>query len=176
MLERKLFMTIYRTKKEKNFTIMSNYHLQDNNLSLKDKGLLSYMLSLPDDWNYSLNGLTKINKEGIKSIRSTLKELEKNKYLIRKRLKNEDNKFYYIYDVFEVPYPVLDFQTADNEHTPNGYTKNEYIQKDIQINTNINNTKKEINNNKEANNIVDNKSIDEWDISSFFDINTIDKD
>ena len=156
-------MTIYRTKKEKNFTIMSNYHLQDNNLSLKAKGLLSYMLSLPDDWNYSLNGLTKINKEGIKSIRSTLKELEKNKYLIRKRLKNEDNKFYYIYDVYEVPYPVLDFQTTDNEHTPNGYTQN-----DTQINTKELNIKKQ--------NIKEKDNIDIWDIESIFDINTIKDD
>lgn len=56
-------MSVFRVEKNKNYTVISNYHLRDKNLSLKAKGLLSYMLSLPDNWDYSLEGLVKVNKE-----------------------------------------------------------------------------------------------------------------
>ena len=63
-------MSVFKIEKTKDFTIMSNYHFRDMNLSLKAKGLLSYMLSLPDDWDYSLNGLASVSKEGIKAIKN----------------------------------------------------------------------------------------------------------
>lgn len=64
-------MAVFKIEKNKNYTIMSNYHLRDKNISLKDKGLLSFMLSLPDNWDYSLNGLCAICKEQETAIKST---------------------------------------------------------------------------------------------------------
>lgn len=75
-------MSVFKIEKNKNYTVMSNYHLRDKNLSYKAKGLLSFMLSLPEEWDYSMKGLESISKESIKSIRSILHELEDNKYLI----------------------------------------------------------------------------------------------
>lgn len=74
-------MSVYRVEKTSNFTIMSNRHLQDRHLSLKAKGLLSYMLSLPDDWDYSVRGLAVCCKEGADAIRHAIHELEANGYL-----------------------------------------------------------------------------------------------
>jgi len=73
-------MAVFKVEKNKNFTIMSNYHLQDKRLSLKAKGLLSYMFSLPEDWDYSLNGLVAICKEQERAIKSTLSELKEKGY------------------------------------------------------------------------------------------------
>ena len=69
-------MAVFKIEKNKNYTIMSNHHLRDKELSYKAKGLLSFMLSLPEDWNYSINGLVKVSKEGKKAIRAMLEELE----------------------------------------------------------------------------------------------------
>ena len=74
-------MAVFKVEKTKNFTIMSNHHLQNKNLSLKAKGLLSYMLSLPDDWDYSLAGLVVNSKESKTPIRNTLNELKEHHYL-----------------------------------------------------------------------------------------------
>lgn len=76
---------VFKIEKTKNYTIMSNYHLRDINLSLKAKGLLSFMLSLPEDWDYSLNGLVSVSKESKKAIRSILNELKENGYLIKNK-------------------------------------------------------------------------------------------
>jgi hypothetical protein len=65
-------MSIFKIEKNKNYTVMSNHHLRDKNLSYKAKGLLSFMLSLPEDWDYSMNGLESISKESIKAIRNIL--------------------------------------------------------------------------------------------------------
>ena len=65
-------MGVFKIEKNKNYTIMSNHHLRDKLLSYKAKGLLSFMLSLPEDWDYSINGLVKVSKEGKKAIRATL--------------------------------------------------------------------------------------------------------
>ena len=75
-------MAVFRVEKTKDYTIMSNYHLRDKKLSYKAKGLLSFMLSLPDDWDYSLNGLVAVSKEGIKAVRNILQELQKNMMLL----------------------------------------------------------------------------------------------
>lgn len=77
-------MSVFKKESSENYTIMSNYHLQDNNLSLKAKGLLSVMLSLPDEWDYSSRGLSTICKETKDTINKILKELEENGYLERK--------------------------------------------------------------------------------------------
>jgi len=80
---------IFRVEKTKDYTVMSNHHLRDKNLSLKGKGMLSLMLSLPDDWDYTLTGLAYICKDGVSSIRTTVAELEQYGYLSRRRLRNE---------------------------------------------------------------------------------------
>lgn len=123
---------VFRINKTKNYTVMSNYHLQDKNLSYKAKGLLSCMLSLPDDWNYSVRGLASISKEGIKAINSMLKELEENYYLKRERKQENNGRFYYEYNIYETPYTQKGI--TDKGSTLNG----------TQINTNIiNNNKKD---------------------------------
>ena len=67
---------IFRVERTKNFTVMSNHHFKNKNLTLKAKGLLSLMLSLPDDWNYNMQGLATLSRDGIDSVRSAIKELE----------------------------------------------------------------------------------------------------
>lgn len=96
-------MAVIRVNKNKNYTVMSNYHFKDKNMSLKAKGLLSMMLSLPDNWNYSVEGLVTICKESKTSIQSTLKELEDSKYLKRTRTQNTKGQFKYVYDIYEKP-------------------------------------------------------------------------
>ena len=73
-------MAVFRIEKNKNYTVMANYHLRDISLSLKAKGLLSLMLSLPEGWDYTTKGLACICKDGVDSICSTVKELEKAGY------------------------------------------------------------------------------------------------
>lgn len=83
-------MSVFRVEKTKDFTIMSNHHFKNKNLSLKVKGLLSLMLSLPEDWDYTIRGLASICKDGVDSISTALKELEAEGYLIRERVRHED--------------------------------------------------------------------------------------
>ena len=78
-------MAVFRVEKTRNYTVMSNYHLRDKSLSLKAKGLLSLMLSLPEDWDYTLQGLAQINKESIDAIREAVRELERAGYIERVR-------------------------------------------------------------------------------------------
>ena len=82
-------MAVFRVEKNTNFTVMSNHHLKNKNLSLKAKGLLSQMLSLPDEWDYSLNGLAYINKEGKDSVRNAISELEQEGYIVRTRTRDD---------------------------------------------------------------------------------------
>jgi hypothetical protein len=97
-------MSIFRVEKTKNYTVMSNHHLRDKNLSLKSIGLLSLILSLPDNWNYSQAGLAAICKDGEDSIRNGLKELEQYGYLVRERERDEKGKMKrMVYHIYEVP-------------------------------------------------------------------------
>lgn len=80
---------IIRVERTKNFTVMSNHHFKNKNLSLKAKGLLSLMLSLPDDWNYNMKGLATLSKDGIDSVRTAMKELENQGYVEKDRSRNE---------------------------------------------------------------------------------------
>ena len=98
-------MSVFRVHKTKDFTVLSNYHLKDKGLSLQAKGLLSVMLSLPDDWKYSISGLAAISKEGKKAIKSTLDELKEHGYLVvtKHAPKAGDRYISYEYDVFERP-------------------------------------------------------------------------
>ena len=85
-------MAVFRIEKTRDYTVMSNHHLRDTGLSLKSKGLLSMMLSLPENWNYTTRGLAKICKEGTDSIGSALKELERAGYIVRNRLRDSMRK------------------------------------------------------------------------------------
>ena len=101
-------MAVIRVEKNKNYTVMSNVHLRDKALSLKAKGLLSLILSLPDDWQYNVKGLAAISKEGRSGITSGLQELEAAGYLERRQLRGEHGKLAQVeYVVFEAPRPPL---------------------------------------------------------------------
>ena len=78
-------MAVFRVERNKGYTVMSNHHLRNKELSLKAKGLLSQMLSLPEDWDYTLKGLSLINREKIDAIREAIKELERAGYIVRSR-------------------------------------------------------------------------------------------
>ena len=97
-------MSTFRVNKNVNYTVMSNHHLQDKRLSLKAKGLLSYMLSLPDDWDYSLKGLTVGCKDGLDSVRTAVLELEERGYVRRQKVRNAKGQIIdYDYQVYESP-------------------------------------------------------------------------
>lgn len=82
-------MPVFRVEKSRDFTVMSNHHLRNRNMSLRAKGLLSLMLSLPEDWDYTLKGLASISMEGVDAIRTVIRELEALGYLERRRKRNE---------------------------------------------------------------------------------------
>ena len=144
------------------YTVMSNYHLRDKSLSFKAKGLLSFMLSLPEDWDYSLAGLCAISKESKDGVRTILKELQEYHYLVIEKSRNDKGLFEYNYLIYELPHkleiekkhnhPDMDFPYLD---TP--YLDKPDMETPTQINTNKQNTKKQID------------KIDKEEISSFFD-------
>ena len=99
-------MPVMRVNRNKNYTTMSNVHLRDLNLSLKARGLLSTILSLPDNWNYSIGGLASICKENETCIKSGLKELKEAGYMVVEKLYSDESgtgKFKYVYNIFENP-------------------------------------------------------------------------
>lgn len=99
-------MSIIRVNKTKDYVVMSNHHFKEKKMSLKAKGLLSEMLSLPEDWDYSISGLVAINKENESAIKSSLDELKKFRYLtITKLMPNEteSGRIEYVYDIYEEP-------------------------------------------------------------------------
>lgn len=110
-------MAIIRVEKRSNFTVVDNTFIRDNNLSLKAKGLMLLMLSLPPEWDYSIAGLAAICKEGMTAIRGCLKELEENYYLIRERRNNEKGYFVYEYILKEIP----ETPYIENLHTVEGH-------------------------------------------------------
>ena len=121
-----MMTTIFRVEKNANYTVMSNHHLRNKEMSLKAKGLLSLILSLPPEWNYSLAGLCAICKESQTAMRSALKELQQQGYLVRNRHKNELGRFEYEYVVYEIPH-------TENRHTENQHTDVVYAENRTQI-------------------------------------------
>ena len=130
-------MSVFRVEKNKGYTVMSNHHLRNHTLSLKAKGLLSQMLSLPEDWDYTLQGLAQINKESIDAIREAVRELERAGYIKRSRERDERGCLRgTVYTIYEQPHaeptpeeptqekpaldnptlekPMLDFPTLEN--------------------------------------------------------------
>ncbi len=106
-------MAVCRVEKNRNYTTMSNYHLRDRNLSNKARGLLSTMLSLPEDWDYTTRGLALICKGGVDSITAQLKELEQYGYLSRRRLRDENGR------ITDMEYVIY-----EEPHTDSPYTEN----------------------------------------------------
>lgn len=140
-------MSVIRVNNTKGFTVMSNYHFQDKEISLKAKGLLGLMLSLPSNWDYSINGLVAIVKENKVAVQSALKELEEHKYLKRTRVQDETGRFDYVYDIYEKPYDKLPW--TENRCTDIQCTENRCTETQPQINTNKQSTNKQ--NTKELN-------------------------
>lgn len=143
-------MAVIRVQKTENYTIMSNHHLRNREMSLKAKGLMSLMLSLPPQWDYSIGGLVSICKESHTSIRSAIKELEENNYLIRERKNNEKGYFVYEYTLYEMPQPHTGNQHTVEKNADNGYTGNDrQINKEVlntdELNIDRENKEKEIN-------------------------------
>ena len=100
-------MAVFRVEKNSGYTVMSNHHLRNRALSLKAKGLLSQMLSLPEDWDYTLQGLARINRESIDAIRQAIRELEQAGYIQRSRERDEKGRLRGAdYVIFELPQPV----------------------------------------------------------------------
>lgn len=110
-------MAVFRVERNKGYTVMSNHHLRNKELSLKAKGLLSQMLSLPEDWDYTLKGLSLINREKIDAIREAIKELERAGYIVRSRERDEKGRLrgadYVIFEQPQTP-PVSDLPTLEN--------------------------------------------------------------
>jgi hypothetical protein len=128
-------MSIVRVHKTANFTVMSNYHFKEKGMSLKAKGLLSLMLSLPDDWNYSISGLVKLSKDGKDSVMSALAELEKFGYLSRERIVNSKGQFAGVeYNIYEEPQPQKPNAEKQNEDKQNADKPN--AENREQLNTN----------------------------------------
>jgi hypothetical protein len=130
-------MAVIRVAKTDNYTVMSNHHLRNKSISLKAKGLISLMLSLPPNWDYSIGGLVAICKESHTSIRSTLKELEENRYLIRERKNNEKGYFVYEYTLYEIPLPHTDNQYTDEKAADNQHTASAHTEDNIELNTDL---------------------------------------
>ena len=140
-------MSVFRVEKNKGYTVKSNHHLRNHTLSLKAKGLLSQMLSLPEDWDYTLQGLAQINKESIDAIREAVRELERAGYIKRSRERDERGCLRWtVYTIYEQPHteptpeeptqalhtldhptlekPMLDFPTLENPMQLNTKGKN----------------------------------------------------
>lgn len=132
-------MAVFRINKTKDYVVMSKYHLKEKRMSLKAKGLLSEMLSLPDDWDYSVMGLSEINAESRNCINSILNELEDFGYLKRSRNYVNGKIDSWTYDIYEKPL-YLKNEDIENEDIEN---------LDIENNTQLNN--KEINNKELSN-------------------------
>lgn len=166
-------MAVIRVNNTKGFTVMSNYHFQDKEISLKAKGLLGLMLSLPSNWDYSVNGLVAIVKENKAAVQTALKELEEHKYLKRTRVQDETGRFDYIYDIYEKPYDKL--PCTENQCTDIQCTEVQCTENQPQINTNKQSTNKQ--NTKELNtNEYKEKNIKKESVNSVISEYTENKD
>ena len=135
-------MAVFRVEKNRGYTVMSNHHLRNPDLSLKAKGLLSQMLSLPENWDYTLKGLSSINKESIDAIRTAVWELEKARYITRRQGRDDKGKMTAIeYTIYEQPQsPVLENPMSDNPTTENPVSENPtQLNKEL-LNTELSNT------------------------------------
>ena len=143
-------MAVFKINKTRDYTVMSNHHLKDKNLSLRGKGLLSVMLSLPEEWDYSIVGLCKILKESETAIKSALKDLKECGYLvITKKYANETKSHHieYEYDIYETPNLENVCQGVEPEHLDSLY-----VEPHRQLNTKDKVLKNKIHKNREVDN------------------------
>lgn len=133
-------MATFRIEKNKNYTTMSNYHFLDRTLSWKAKGILSNMLSLSENWDYSMAGLAALASDGTSATRSALKELEEHGYLIRRPVRESGRIVDWEYLIFENP--EMSKQFRDNPQTEKPVVENQHVGNDTQLNTKESNTKK----------------------------------
>ena len=136
-------MAVFRIERTRDYTVMSNHHLRNANLSLKAKGLLSMMLSLPEDWNYTTRGLAKICKEGVDAIGAALRELEAAGYIVRHKMRDRQGRIsdteYVIYEQ-----PQLRKPDTDSPDTENPYMDKPDTEKPAELNIEKSNTEKSI--------------------------------
>ena len=136
-------MAVFRIERTRDYTVMSNHHLRNANLSLKAKGLLSMMLSLPENWNYTTRGLAKICKEGVDAIGAALRELEAAGYIVRHKLRDRQGRIsdteYVIYEQ-----PQLRKPDTDSPDTENPYMDKPDTEKPAELNIEKSNTEKSI--------------------------------
>ena len=119
-------MAVFRIERTRDYTVMSNHHLRDKALSLKSKGLLSMMLSLPEDWNYTTRGLAKICKEGVDAIGGALRELEAAGYIVRHQLRDRQGRISDTeYVIYEQPQPKAPDTPQPDTASPD--TENPYL-------------------------------------------------
>ena len=119
-------MAVFRIERTRDYTVMSNHHLRDKALSLKSKGLLSMMLSLPEDWNYTTRGLAKICKEGVDAIGGALRELEAAGYIVRHQLRDRQGRISDTeYVIYEQPQPKA--PDTPQPYTASPDTENPYL-------------------------------------------------
>ena len=140
-------MAVFRVERNKGYTVMSNHHLRNKELSLKAKGLLSQMLSLPEDWDYTLKGLSLINREKIDAIREAIKELERAGYIVRSRERDEKGRLRGAdYVIFEQPQPptpdlpTLENPTLDNPTQEKPILEKPTLENPMQLNKDIQRT------------------------------------
>ena len=136
-------MAVFRVERNKGYTVMSNHHLRNKELSLKAKGLLSQMLSLPEDWDYTLAGLSHINREKIDAIREAIKELERAGYIVRSRERDEKGRLRGAdYVIFEQPQtePILNLPTLENPTLEKPTLEKPTLENPTQLNKDIQKT------------------------------------
>lgn len=129
-------MSVVRVNHNTNYTVMSNHHLKNMNLSLKAVGLLSKILSLPPNWDYTIEGLAAICKDGVTAVKGALKELKDEGYLVVTKLmpdKTKSGRIEYIYDIYEQPYEK---QGVENLYVENLHVEIQGVENPPQLNTN----------------------------------------
>ena len=141
-------MAVFRIERTRDYTVMSNHHLRNEKLSLKAKGLLSMMLSLPDDWNYTTRGLAKICKEGVDAIGGALRELESAGYIVRHQLRDRYGRIsdteYVIYEQPQPRQPDTPQPDTASPDTENPYMDKPDTEKPAELNIEKSNTQKSI--------------------------------
>ena len=140
-------MAVFRIERTRDYTVMSNHHLRNANLSLKAKGLLSMMLSLPEDWNYTTRGLAKICKEGVDAIGAALRELEAAGYIVRHKLRDRQGRIsdteYVIYEQPQPKNPDTPQPDMASPDTENPYLDKPDTEKPAELNIEKSNTQKQ---------------------------------
>ena len=138
-------MAVFRIERTRDYTVMSNHHLRNANLSLKAKGLLSMILSLPEEWNYTTRGLASICKEGVDAIGSALKELETAGYIVRRQLRGTNGRITDTeYVIYEQPQPDMSQPDTASPDTENPDMVKPDTEKPAELNIEKSNTEKTI--------------------------------